>query len=85
MAGWIMLTVLAICLLSAIAGGLVGFSNPLRDVHVKDIRNVLASEPEIMLDLHVQAVNTNLLTIQVRDSSFGFMPIPLTKADDHVD
>lgn len=68
-AGWMALTVFAICLLSAIAGGLVGFSNPLRHVYVKDIRNVLASEPEIMLDLHVHAVNTNLLTIQVSDSS----------------
>lgn len=71
-AGWIVFTVLAICLLSAIAGGLVGFSNPLRHVYVKDIRNVLASEPEIMLDLHVHAVNANLLTIQVSIPSMFF-------------
>ena len=42
-------------------------SKPLDDVHVKDIRNVLASEQEIMLDLHVHAINPNLLDIQVSD------------------
>lgn len=81
-AGWITLTVLAICLLSAVAGGLVGFSNPLRNVHVKDIRNVLASEPEIMLDLNVHAVNTNLLTIQVSPLNMVFITTPLTNADE---
>jgi len=80
-AGWIALTVFAICLLSAVAGGLVGFSNPLRDVYVRDIRNVLASEPEIMLDLHVHAVNTNWMTIQVSDSSIVLVSTPSTKAD----
>ena len=82
-AGWVTLTVFAICLLSAIAGGLVGFSNPLRNVHVKDIRNVLASEPEIMLDLNVYAVNSNLMPIQVSDSSIVVISTPLTQADTH--
>ncbi len=66
-AGWITLTVFALLLTSAFVGGLLGFSKPLRDVYVKDIRNVLASEQEIMLDLHVHAVNSNLIAIQISD------------------
>lgn len=42
-------------------------SKSLYDVQVEEIRNVLASEQEIMLDLHVQAVNPNLIAIQVSD------------------
>lgn len=42
-------------------------SKPLYDVRVKDIRNVLASEAELMLDLRVYAVNPNLVAIQVSD------------------
>ena len=60
-------------------GGLMGFliatviivivmvSKPLMDVHIKDLQNVLASEQEIMLDMHVHAVNPNLVAIQVSD------------------
>lgn len=59
-------SVLAI-LIAAIVVILVMCSKPLVDVHVKDIRNVLASEQEIMLDLHVHAINRNLLAIQVSD------------------
>ena len=59
-------SVLAI-LIAAIVVILIMCSKPLVDVHVKDIRNVLASEQEIMLDLHVHAVNPNLLAIQVSD------------------
>lgn len=42
-------------------------SKPLYDVRIKDIRNVLASEQEIMLDMHVHAVNPNLIAVQVGD------------------
>ena len=42
-------------------------SKPLYDVRIKDIRNVLASEQEIMLDMHVHAVNPNLVAVQVSD------------------
>ena len=59
-------SVLAV-LIAAIVVILIMCSKPLVDVHVKDIRNVLASEQEIMLDLHVHAINPNLLTIQVSD------------------
>ena len=42
-------------------------SKPLVQVYVKDIRNVLASEQELMLDLHVRATNPNLIAVQVSD------------------
>ena len=54
-------------LIAAIVVILIMCSKPLVDVHVKDIRNVIASEQEIMLDLHVHAINPNLLAIQVSD------------------
>lgn len=59
-------SVLAV-LIAAIVMILVMCSKPLIDVHVKDIRNVLASEQEIMLDLHVHAMNPNILAIQVSE------------------
>lgn len=42
-------------------------SKSLYDVQVEEIRHVLASEQEIMLDLHVQAVNPNLIAVQVNN------------------
>ena len=59
-------SVLAI-LVAAIVAILIMCSKPLIDVHMKDIRNVLASEQELMLDLHVHAINPNILAIQVSD------------------
>ena len=50
--------IVAICILC---------SKPLIDVHIKDIRNVLASEAEIMLDLRVHAINPNIISVQVSD------------------
>ena len=54
-------------LVAAIVVILIMCSKPLVDVYVKDIRNVLASEQEIMLDLHVRATNPNLIAIQIND------------------
>lgn len=54
-------------LIAAIVIILILCSQPLYDVHVKDIRNVLASEQEIMLDINVHAVNPNLIALQVSD------------------
>ena len=54
-------------LIAAIVVILVMCSKPLIDVRIRDIRNVLASEQEIMLDLNVQAVNPNLIAIQISD------------------
>ena len=42
-------------------------SKSLYDVQVHEIRHVLASEQELMLDLHVKAVNPNLIAVQVNN------------------
>jgi len=54
-------------LIAAIVVILVMCTKPLLDVRVRDIRNVLASEAEIMLELDVHAINPNLVAIQVSD------------------
>ena len=54
-------------LIAAIVVILVMCSKPLCDVRIKNIQNVLASEQEIMLDLHVHAVNPNIVAVQVSD------------------
>ncbi|KAL8754697.1 MAG: hypothetical protein Q9184_005030, partial [Pyrenodesmia sp. 2 TL-2023] len=54
-------------LIAAVVIIMVMCSKPLRRVRIQDIRNVLASEQELMLDLHVHAVNPNLVAIQVSD------------------
>ena len=57
-------SVLAV-LIAAVIVILIMCTKPLINVHIQDIRNVLASEQEIMLDLHVHAVNPNLIAVQV--------------------
>ena len=54
-------------IMAAVVVVLIMCSKPLIGVHIKDIRNVLASEQEIMLDLHVHAVNPNIIAVQVSD------------------
>ena len=58
---------LAMLLVAAVIVILVMCSKPLLQVQIKDIQNVLASEQEIMLDLHVHAINPNLIAVQVSD------------------
>ena len=64
---WILAGGLVGLLIAAVVMALIMCSKPLIDVHIKDIQNVLASEQEIMLDLHVRAINPNLVAIQVSD------------------
>lgn len=45
----------------------MALNRPLMDVSIKHIQNVLASEQEIMLDLNVDAVNTNLFAVSVTE------------------
>ena len=54
-------------LVAAVVVGLILCSKPLMDVHIKDIQNVLVSEQELMLDLHVHAMNPNIVAIQVSE------------------
>ena len=61
------LATLMAALIAAVIIIMVMCSKPLLDVRIKDIRNVLASEQEIMLDLHVHAINPNLVAVQISD------------------
>ena len=54
-------------LIAAIIAILVLCNKPLYDVQINSIRNVLASESELMVDLHVYAVNPNIIAIQISD------------------
>jgi hypothetical protein len=55
-----------------VVGGVTSFivaaTQPLLDVQVIAIQNVLASEQELMLDLNVQAVNPNLFPVTIDDT-----------------
>ena len=57
------LVVLIICV--GVATFVVGLSQPLLNVKIRHLQNVLASEQELMLDLHVDAVNSNIFAITV--------------------
>ncbi|KAJ5207251.1 Vacuolar segregation subunit 7 [Penicillium cf. griseofulvum] len=62
-------------MLLIVAGGATSFivaaTQPLLDVQVIAIQNVLASEQEIMLDLNVQAVNPNLFPVTIDDTDLN--------------
>lgn len=64
---WTTLGIVLTLIIAAIVAVVILCSKPLTDIYVKDIRNVLASEQEIMLDLHVHAINPNLIAIQVSE------------------
>lgn len=59
------LATLMTALIAAVVILMVFCSKPLIDVRIEKIRNVLASEQTLMLDLHVKAVNPNLVAVQV--------------------
>ncbi|MCJ1430087.1 hypothetical protein MMC29_008002 [Sticta canariensis] len=61
------LGILLALLIAAIVVILIMCSKPLYDVHIKDIRNVLASEQALIFDINVHAVNPNLISVQVSD------------------
>ncbi|KAI1973854.1 Vacuolar inheritance and morphology protein [Ophidiomyces ophidiicola] len=58
-------------LLFILTGGstifIFGATQPLRDLHVREIQNVLASEQTIMLDLDIEAINPNIFTLTISD------------------
>ena len=64
---WTSLGGLLVLVVAAIVVSLYLCSKPLLQIRVDSIQNVLASEQEIMLDLHVHAVNPNIIAVQVTD------------------
>ncbi|ETI26487.1 hypothetical protein G647_03264 [Cladophialophora carrionii CBS 160.54] len=59
------LVILIVCV--GISTFVMALNRPLLDVSIKHLQNVLASEQELMLDLQVEALNTNLFAITVNE------------------
>lgn len=64
-AGYTLLGSILAVLIAAIIVVLIMCTKPLINVHIQDIRNVLASEQEMMFDLNVHAINPNLIAVQI--------------------
>ncbi|MCJ1280416.1 hypothetical protein MMC21_008244 [Puttea exsequens] len=56
-----------VLLIAAIAALCILTSKPLTNVYIKDIRDVLASEEELMIDLNVHAINPNIIAVQINE------------------
>lgn len=69
--GWLVLGGVLGFLIAAVVIAVLLCSKPLVDVRIRDIQNVLASEQELTLDLHVHAINPNLVAIQVTELDIG--------------
>ena len=65
--GCLILSVIVLILGIGVITFVIGLNQPLLDVKVRHMQNILASEQELMLDLHVDAVNTNIFSILVSD------------------
>ncbi|KAI9688286.1 MAG: hypothetical protein M1820_010298 [Bogoriella megaspora] len=66
-AGCIIIAVMMILVIIGVFGFLFSTTKPLYDVSIREIQNVLASEQELMLDLLVEAVNPNIMQVQITD------------------
>ncbi|KPI45130.1 uncharacterized protein AB675_2738 [Cyphellophora attinorum] len=61
----VILGIIGLILAVGVVTFVVGLNQPLLDVKVRHMQNILVSEQELMLDLHVDAVNTNIFAISV--------------------
>ena len=66
-AGCFSITFLTLVVILSALAFLLATTEPLYSVHVHEIQNVLTSEQELMLDLFVQAVNPNLVSITIAE------------------
>ncbi|MCJ1430749.1 hypothetical protein MMC27_000099 [Xylographa pallens] len=69
LSGYIALATIVGLLVATIVVALILCSKPLFEVHIREIQSVIASEQELMFDLHVHAVNPNIVAIQVTELS----------------
>lgn len=65
--------------LSGIAGFLITTTNPLQNVHLVNVTDVLVSKQEIMLDLVVGAINPNIIPVTI-----GSMDINIFAKSAHI-
>lgn len=62
-----LVTLLFLMLCIGAGSSIMALSRPLIDVSIKEIKNVLATEQELMFDLNVRAINPNLFAITVSE------------------
>ena len=65
--GCLILGLVLLIMCVGVATFIVGLNQPLLNVEIRHLQNILASEQELMLDLHVDAVNPNIFAIAVQD------------------
>ncbi|CAG8981722.1 hypothetical protein HYALB_00013338 [Hymenoscyphus albidus] len=63
--GWLVLCLMIILVLSGAVGFMLATTQPLTSVKVLAIKNVLASEQDIIFDMKVQARNPNIVAVTV--------------------
>ncbi|KAF1984327.1 hypothetical protein K402DRAFT_406018 [Aulographum hederae CBS 113979] len=66
-AGCMIMTIMLLIIIMGAVGFFVATTKAMYDVGVREIKNVLASEQEIMLDLWVEAINPNIMPVTVAD------------------
>ena len=64
-AGCLALTLMIIVVISGAVGFMMATTQPLTDVKILGLKNVLASEQDIILDMQVQARNSNLMAVVI--------------------
>lgn len=62
-----MLSILVLVLIFSAVGLVFATTKPLKNVKVREIQNVIASQEELMLDLVVDAINPNIIGVTVAD------------------
>ena len=63
----LLIAVLFLILCTGSGSFIMALSRPLMDVSIREIKNVLATEQELMLDLNVRATNPNIFAITVSE------------------
>ena len=64
-AGCLALTVMILLVISGAVGFMFATTQPLTDVKILALKNVLASEQDVILDVQVQARNPNLMVVAI--------------------
>jgi hypothetical protein len=64
-AGCLALTVMIVLVISGAVGFMFATTQPLTDVKILALKNVLASEQDVILDMQVQARNPNLMAVAI--------------------
>jgi len=66
-AGCLVLSVLLLVVVFSAVGLVFATTKPLEDVEVREMKNVVATNEEIILDLTVSAINPNIISVTITD------------------